>query len=174
MFERTIRAYCNQIGWTISEINKGRAILKFDGDSEYIQTVYIIDYNGIIEFSVPSMLLFSSYDEIPHQLSTILLCLNSKYRIGEWCIENISDKLVFSIMYNCGFESLDRQSFEDIVTNLVGVCDKFEQSIQSTTGKNVRSGTVDWVRAIEVTGNVIETITNLLDLRNMIFGRDDG
>ena len=59
-FEKTIRNYCEQIGWKIKDINHERAILKFNMNSGTTQTVFIIRYESTLEFSCPSGLKYNS------------------------------------------------------------------------------------------------------------------
>jgi len=129
-FEKTIRNYCEQIGWKIKDINHERAILKFNMNSGTTQTVFIIRYESTLEFSCPSGLKYNSFDDIPHQLSTYLLEKNSKYKIAFWCIEEIGGEKHYSIMHNAEISLMNVQYFKNIVNKVIEECDDFEQSVQ--------------------------------------------
>lgn len=129
-FQSTILKYCGQAGWKISDINSSRAILQFDVDLESTQTVFILRYDTTLEFSCPSGLKFDDFDDIPHQLSSYLLGENSKYKIGFWCIEEISGRQVFSIMHNAEISLIDVNYFVSIVRVLINKCDEFEQAAE--------------------------------------------
>ena len=127
-YQSTIIKYCNQLGWSISDINNSRTILRFEADSGITQTVFIIRYEDTLEFSCPSGLKFKNRQSISDGISTYLLCENSKYKIGFWAIEEINDKLVFSIMHNAEISLIDLHYFKAVVTRLFSECDKFEQA----------------------------------------------
>lgn len=129
-FQSTIIGYCNQVGLNISDINPNRAILKFKARSGSTQTIFILRYDTTLEFSCPSGLKFDSFNYIPHQLSSFLLKENSRYKIGFWCVEEIGNRLVFSIMHNAEITLIDVSYFIDIVKTLVDRCDEFEESAE--------------------------------------------
>ena len=129
-FQSTIRGYCNRIGWGIAELNSNKAVLRFGMDSGTTQTVFIIRYETTLEFSCPTGLKFSGFDAIPHQLSSYMLKENSKYKIGFWCIEELSNRQVFSIMHNAEMSLIDINYFLSIVKTLVQKCENLEQAAE--------------------------------------------
>lgn len=129
-FRLTIQDYCNQLDWTIREINDSKAILMFTADSGNTQTVFIIRYKETLEFSVPSGLDFPNLDDVPGRLSTLLLSDNATDRVGFWCIEDIGGRQTFSVMHNAEMSLIDLQYFGLVVLTLVKKCDDFEQRIQ--------------------------------------------
>ncbi len=129
-FSSTIRSYCREIGWNINDINDKRAILRFDMDSGSTQTLFILRYDTTLEFSCPSGVKFNDLDDIPHILSTWLLCANSSYKIGFWCIENISNRKVFSVMHNAEISLIDVTYFAKVVIQLINECEKFEEEVE--------------------------------------------
>jgi hypothetical protein len=128
-FRSTIQRYCNQLGWSINDINNSRAILKFSADSGNSQTLFIIRYDNTLEFSVPSGLKFYSLEDVPGWMSTMLLSRNSQFKLGFWCIEKISNQQVFSMMHNAEISLINVDYFRQVVLKLVNDCDEFEGSI---------------------------------------------
>ncbi|MCE2703653.1 MAG: hypothetical protein PX483_10920 [Nostocales cyanobacterium LE14-WE4] len=128
-FRSTIQRYCNQLGWSINDINNSRAILKFSADSGNSQTLFIIRYDNTLEFSVPSGLKFYSLEDVPGWMSTMLLSRNSQFKLGFWCIEKISNQQVFSMMHNAEISLINVDYFRQVVLKLVNDCDEFEVSI---------------------------------------------
>lgn len=128
-FRTTIQNYCRQLDWDIADINNSRVILRFNMDFG-TQTVFIIKYENTLEFSCPSGLKFNSIEEVPHVLSTVLLQRNAQSKFGFWCIEEISEKLVFSVMYNAEITLIDVNYFNRIVSYLVIECEEFEKLIE--------------------------------------------
>lgn len=94
-FKPMIEKFCANSGWKPNDLKENSASLKFTMDSGREQVLYIIKYNEIVEFSVPSVASFDNESDIPHVLSTILMQKNATYKIGSWCIEKISRKQVF-------------------------------------------------------------------------------
>lgn len=125
-FQNTIRKYCAQIGWKIADLNQARAILRFNMDSGRTQTLYIIRYETTLEFSVPSIAQFSSIDDIPHYLSTLLLKRSAEKKIGFWCIEEIGGKQVYSQMHNAELSLMEVNYFAKVVRALISECDELE------------------------------------------------
>jgi hypothetical protein len=128
-FRVTIQKYCSQNNWRPSDINDRRAILKFDMKSGRTQTLYIIKFDTTLEFSVPSMINFSSEDDIPHYISTILMKRNRERKIGFWCIEIIGNKQTYSAMHNAEMKLMDSDYFALVIQALISDCDEFEGTI---------------------------------------------
>lgn len=98
-------------------------------ESGTTQVLYIMNYDPIVKFSVPSAAVFDSDDEIPHILSSILLYKNSNHKMGAWGIEKIGEKCCYSLMHNCELRVLDRDYFGRVVTLLITECDEFDRFI---------------------------------------------
>lgn len=128
-YQSTIRRYCSQLGWNISDINNQRTILRFSMESGTTQTVFILRYDSTLEFSCPSGLKFDSRDDVPGWLSTLMLCENSTYKIGFWCVETISDRQVISMMHNAEISLIDVNYFQKVVMQMVNKCEQLEQSV---------------------------------------------
>lgn len=128
-YQSTIRRYCGQLGWGISDINDTRTIIKFSMESGTTQTAFIIRYDSTLEFSCPSGLKFDSRDEVPNWLSTLMLCENATYKIGFWAIETISSRQVLSMMHNAEISLLDVNYFQKVIMQMVNKCEQLEQSV---------------------------------------------
>ena len=129
-FKNDMKSYCRQAGWSIDSIEDDHLTIRFSMESGREQIVYIINYNSIIEFSVPSIAMFNNQDDIPHNISTELLQKNSKFGIGAWSIETIGENYVYSVMYNCTLEELGGELFEKVVLTLRDECDTFDCVVQ--------------------------------------------
>lgn len=125
-FAGTIQKYCAQQQWRIADINDRRAILRFSMESGRAQTCYIIKYDSTLEFSVPSMFHFSSDDQIPNYVSTLLLKRNCENKIGFWCLEKIGGEQVYSYMHNAEMQLIDNTYFARVVRMLIEECDELE------------------------------------------------
>jgi hypothetical protein len=128
-YQSTIRNYCNQLGWIISDLNDRRTIIKFSMESGTTQTLFIIRYDSTLEFSCPSGLKFNSKDAVPGWLSTMLLVENSSFKVGFWSIEEIGGQYAFSIMHNAEISLIDVNYFRKVIMKLIEDCEKLEQSV---------------------------------------------
>jgi len=126
-FRLTLQNYCEQLGWSISQIDNSSGTLKFKTGSGRVQTVFIVLFDQTIEFSVPTGIKFPSKDSIPGSLSTLLLALNSKNKVGFWCIEELNNQQVFSVMHNAELSLIDLDYFQGVILALVQRCDEIEQ-----------------------------------------------
>jgi len=129
-FRSTIEGYCRNIGWNIYTIDNTMAAIRFEMDSGNTQTLLIVKYDSTLEFSCPSGLKFDDLDDVPDRLSTLLLSQNATYRVGFWCLQNIGEKQLFSIIHNAEMSLIDIDYFRKVVTHLIQECDKFEQAIE--------------------------------------------
>ncbi len=128
-FEALIRETAETMQWSLDEINETGAVLHFGMSSGRTQVLRILRFDGTLEFSVQSMAVFESEDNIPHYLSTVLLKVNARHKIGFWCLQEIEKKLVFSVMHNVELAHLDRQYLVNIVSVLIEQCDQFEGTL---------------------------------------------
>lgn len=128
-FQHTIKDYCKRQKWNISEIDDQHATLIFTMDSGRDQFLYIVPYQSTLEFSVPSIAQFQSVEEMPHELSTILLQRSAKKKFGFWCIEEIRGNYIYSYMHNAEMQLLNVEYFASIVMCLVTECEEFEQEL---------------------------------------------
>ncbi len=130
-FRLTIENYCQTLGWSIYSIDNKVATLRFNMKSGNTQTLFIIKFDSTLEFSCPTGFKFNNIADIPHSLSTLLLMENKKYKWGFWCLEQINNKQVFSIMHNAEMSLIDINYFYKVVIQLVEECEKFEQVLES-------------------------------------------
>jgi hypothetical protein len=147
-FSKLITRHCSEIGWSVAELKSNSAQIIFKMDSGRKQVVYVINCESTIEFSVPSALAVDAEADLPHSLSTALLCQNSRYKLGAWCIEQIQGKLVYSVMHNVDIHLLDRNCFERIISVLTAECDQFEGALEklaSADRSTARDGTNEFL-----------------------------
>ncbi len=129
-FKATISSYCNQIGWKIEHIEENLAVLVFQMESGQTQTLFVVRHESTLEFSVPSEASFASFEEIPDTLSSILMQRNRVRRYGFWCIMEIENRYVFTVMHNAEMSLLSIEYFAIIVQALLEECDQFERALK--------------------------------------------
>lgn len=125
-FSSFISRMCAASNWAIREIDDEHAIIEFTLDQARSQTLFIFSFGDELEFSVPSFAAFDSLEDVPHFISSTLLQVNAKTKIGFWCLEQIGNKMVYSYMHNARMKMVDEAQFVDIVMTLVQRVDEFE------------------------------------------------
>jgi hypothetical protein len=128
-FRSAVQAYCDTRAWKLSEVDDRHAVLKFAMPSGRSQILYILKYEDVIEFSVPSLAAYEQEEELPHYLSSILMKMNAKNKIGFWCIEQIGTRFVYSYMHNAELASINEDNFLKIVETVVTQTDNFEGTL---------------------------------------------
>lgn len=137
-FTGLVRNFCEQIGWTIAEIDATHALLEFEMRSGRTQVVLLVPFEETLELSVPSLLLGEFTEDLRdelHELSTLLLLRNSQSRYAFWTIAEIDGQEFFSCMHNAEFELLNVLHFKLLVEALILECDAFEQYLEDIPGE---------------------------------------
>lgn len=127
--QKMIQEYCEKHMWKIAKISAEGAEIIFKMSTGNEQHLYIIQYGNTLEFSVPSGATHATLEDVPHQLSTLLLKKNAELRVGFWAIEKIGDMVAYSIIHNIVKEQIDEKIFGEVVQILVFECEKFEQAL---------------------------------------------
>lgn len=130
-FEKTIRRYCDDHGWELCYIDSESACLDFEGDSDEVavQSLFIKRYTSTLEFSVPSGIAFEDEDDIPGDISTMLLKINATNKQGFWCLEKIDDKYHYTMMHNEEGRIIDSDRFGVVIRTIVKECARFEKAV---------------------------------------------
>lgn len=139
-FAKFINRMCAAFNWKTREFDNEHAVIEFTVDQLRSQTLFIFCYDDDLEFSVPSFAAFDSMEKVPHYISTSLMQINAKSKIGFWCVELIGEKLVYTYMHNARMSLTDEAAFKDIITTLIQRVDDFENllvkmSEQGKTGE---------------------------------------
>jgi len=125
-FSDFINRMCAVNSWAVREVDDEHAVIEFTLDQTRAQTMFIFSFDEEIEFSVPSFAAFDSLETVPHFISSTLLQVNAKTKVGFWCLEPIGNKLVYSYMHNAHMHLVDEKQFIEIVMTLIQRVDEFE------------------------------------------------
>jgi hypothetical protein len=125
-FSTFIQHMCSINNWSVREVDDEHAVIEFTLDQARSQTLFIFSFDEEIEFSVPSFAAFDSLETVPHFISSTLLQVNTKTKIGFWCLEQIGNKMVYSYMHNAHIAGVDEKQFIEIVMTLIQRVDEFE------------------------------------------------
>jgi hypothetical protein len=118
-FSAFIQHMCSTNNWAVREVDNEHAVIEFTLDQARSQTLFIFSFDEEIEFSVPSFAAFDSLEAVPHFISSTLLQVNAKTKIGFWCLEQIGNKMVYSYMHNAHINNVDEKQFIEVVNLLM-------------------------------------------------------
>jgi hypothetical protein len=134
-FQNFITQMCAAHQWKITESDFEHAVIQFAVNDTRSQVLFIFGFDNALEFSVPSFASFDSLENVPHIISTTLLQINAKTKIGFWCLEQIGDRLVYSFMHNTGMDGMPEAQFGEIVTSLIQRVEEFENLLVKMSGE---------------------------------------
>ncbi len=131
-FKRSIEQFAKENKWSVAEVDSDSAVIEFEmEESGNEQTIYIYRNEKAVDFSVPSVWSFESEDELPHELSTLLMRRNGELSIGNWCIEEDEEgNLTYCCEYSVDLRIMDAAYFKLVVDSLVDECEEMENSIE--------------------------------------------
>jgi hypothetical protein len=121
-----VKRMCSNNQWLMREADYEHAVIEFAVDGSRTQTLFIFNMDNDLEFSIPSFAAFDSLEKVPHFISSSLMQINAKTKIGFWCLEQIGEKLVYTYMHNAVMSKLDEADFKEIVTTLITRVEDFE------------------------------------------------
>jgi hypothetical protein len=125
-FPEFITRMCDANKWKITESDNEHAVIQFAVNETRSQTLFIFSFDDSLEFSVPSFAAFDSLEDVPHLISSTLLQVNGKTKIGFWCLEQIGNHFVYSFMHNTTIINMTENNFGEIVAGLIQRVEEFE------------------------------------------------
>ena len=135
-FEKKIKNFCQPPRYELNKLENGLAfvVVHPDAPEEIDEHVLVIrDIDDIVQFSMPSHLIVSTGQRIPHHLSSVLLQLNSESLMGFWSLEGISTKdiaFIFSYSNNVSKTLLNKYLFDEVVIDMLESCSELYQLIE--------------------------------------------
>lgn len=141
-FEKKIKSFCQLPRFEIEELEENFAVVNIydpedpDGNYHHFMTIDLID--DIVQFGMPSPMLFEPDETIPDSLSTLLLKINSYSLDAFWCLEEMDEEgsHAFVYTYNVPKTSLNKKQFDNIVEELISGCGIVEQLLDDLLGVN--------------------------------------
>jgi|GEM_PF-5270550 len=112
-FQEMIDDIAENNEWEV-EWNEGMASIDFEAESGNVITLYITFNEGVVEFDMTSEAGFASEEEIPSELSTLLLKRNSLLSVGAWAVEDWDGEWYYSLLYNTTLAELEPMEYETI------------------------------------------------------------
>jgi len=90
-FQKRIRRLARRTGIKIAELRSSSAQLLFTVGA-HTRPLFIIDYDGVWEFSCPTGVAVENVSDIPRPILEFALEQNAQNKRGFWCIETIQGK----------------------------------------------------------------------------------
>lgn len=134
-FLNFITDMCGAQNWKITESDNEHAIIQFAVNEARSQTLFIFGFDDSLEFSVLSFAAFDTLEDIPHLISTTLLQINAKTKIGFWCLEQIGNQFVYTYMHNTIMTNMTKEDFAEIASSLVQRVEEFENLLTKISGE---------------------------------------
>ena len=128
-FETSLQKLADGAALKVAELTHRHAILKFNMSSGRVQTVWVLPFDDVWEFSAQSMLEYDSVDDFPLWILQTVLAKNSKNKRAFWCLEELRGKHILSAMVNFPNAALTAAEFDRICRALAQEVDNFEQII---------------------------------------------
>ena len=137
-FENKISDLARRTSLKVAEVDATHAKLRFIMNSGLSQTLWILPFGDVWEFSVQSGIQLDSLDKFPQWLLAWLLTQNSKNKRAYWCIETLGGKYVLSAMLNFPASVLDANEFQHVCLALVSEVERLEQAFLGVLADSAR------------------------------------
>lgn len=128
-FEKRVKELARRSGLKIADLTSRRAKLLFSLNG-HTQPLWIFPYNGVWEFSCPSLIAVSDVDIIPKGVLQFVLGRNSTVKRGFWCIEEIGGQHVLEYMHNIPEQLLTPEEFHSICWGIVKEVEMLEEAFR--------------------------------------------
>lgn len=123
--------YCGKYGWPYEEKAENTFYATVPGKDKESKILWIVLTDGLIEFSIQSDFSVAASEDFVGLLSTFMLNMNSKVDFGFWCIEELNDRKIASMMHNEAPEDIDQTVFKKIVDSMLNTCSILEETAKS-------------------------------------------
>ncbi len=134
LFETHIRQLAEGASLKVYEANERHAKILFKMESGRTQTIWVLPFGDVWEFSVQSAIRYDNLDSFPQWLLATLMTQNSKNKRAYWCIETLSGQHVLSAMLNFPASVLNSVEFSKICLAVVHEVEVLEQAFISALG----------------------------------------
>lgn len=132
-FEKRLKDLAKRSGLKIADSSSERAKLLFNING-HRQPLWILPYDGVWEFSCPSVIAVDDVDIIPKPVLQAVLARNATMKRGFWCIEKIGGKYVLEYMHNVPEQLLTPDEFHSICWSVVKEVERLEDAFRELLG----------------------------------------
>jgi len=132
-FEKQMKDLAQRSGLKIADLSSERAKLVFNLNG-HRQPLWVLPYDGVWEFSCPSVIAVDAMDIIPKPVLQFVLVRNATVKRGFWCVEKISGKHVLEYMHNVPEKLLTPDEFNSICWSIVKEVERLENAFREMLG----------------------------------------
>jgi len=129
-FQKRIQRLARHTGLKIAELRSSSAQLLFTVGA-HTRPLFIIDYDGVWEFSCPTRVAVENVSDIPRSILEFALEQNAQNKRGFWCIETIQGKKTLEYMHNFPEDLLTSDEFSKICWGAVRQVEALETSFKA-------------------------------------------
>ena len=128
-FKEIMQAFAQHLGWEADEIDESQAHFLLTNDDGEDQELMIFSEGEQVEIIAPSLVGFTSEDELPHDVSTELLQRNADLDVGAWTLIDLDSELLYALRWTLDLDALaaiERDRFGEIAADLLRECADFD------------------------------------------------
>jgi hypothetical protein len=129
-FKDIITDFAETLEWDTSAIEKDSAEFEFETESGSTHTMWAtLNEDGVVEFDIPSIAEFENEEDIPDEVSTLLMKRNADLIVGGWALEEWDEAWYFSLLWTINLAELENMTHEDFqkhIFMMVEEVDEFE------------------------------------------------
>lgn len=123
-FKYAIRTFCDENQMNLLEGDENQVEVIYGAEAKDGRRIHITRRDSTIKLSVSSSLAES--EDPASDIATILLRLNSQNKIGFWGMEQVKDKVIYSLASSAQLKLLDSRQFAEIIDGLIKECDALD------------------------------------------------
>lgn len=128
-FEKRMKDLAQRSGLKVADLSSrsGKLIFNIHG---HRQPLLVLPFDGVWEFSCPSVIADSDMDIIPKPVLQFVLERNSTVKRGFWCIREIGGESVLVYMHNIPQQLLTPEEFHSICWGVVKEVEQLENAFR--------------------------------------------
>jgi hypothetical protein len=127
-FQELLTAFSKQLNWNTLRIDNETAEFDLEAESEEIHTLLVtLHEDDLVEFDIPSSAVFDTENEVPGDISTLLLKRNMHLPVGAWALEEFTEDLAYSLIWTTTLANLERISAEEMTENITWMVEEVDE-----------------------------------------------
>jgi hypothetical protein len=127
-FQDLLTAFAKQLNWNTLRIDNETAEFDLEAESEEIHTLLVtLHEDDLVEFDIPSSAVFETENDIPGDISTMLLKRNMQLPVGAWALEEFTEDLAYSLIWTTTLDILERISVEEMTENITWMVEEVDE-----------------------------------------------
>jgi hypothetical protein len=127
-FQDLLTNFSRKLDWNALRIDAETAEFDLEAESEEIHTLLVTLHDDeLVEFDVPSSAVFESEDEVPGQISTLLLKRNMQLPVGAWALEEFTEDWAYSFIWTTSLADLEKMPPDELAENIASMIEEVDE-----------------------------------------------